>query len=90
MIDERDLAALDAKLMELMASRLCHDLASPVGAVMSGLELMQEFEDETADDALRLMGDSARIAARRLAFYRLAFGFAGNARNLTVGEARAG
>ncbi len=49
---------------------------------------MQEFEGETAEDALRLMGDSARIAARRLAFFRLAFGFAGNAAGQTLAEAR--
>ncbi|MBI1776602.1 MAG: hypothetical protein HYR63_14750 [Proteobacteria bacterium] len=76
-------------LGELLISRICHDLASPVGAVMSGLELIEEFEGETADDALRLMADSARIAARRMAFYRLAFGFAGNAANLSLAEARA-
>ena len=85
---ESDPLAVDTRLAELLASRLCHDLASPVGAVMSGLELMQEFEDETAEDALKLMGDSARIAACRLAFYRLAFGAAGNAASLVIGEAR--
>src|SRR5258708_1678422 len=73
---------------KLLVSRLSHDLASPVGAVMSGLELMQEFEGESAEDARRLMGDSARIAARRLAFFRLAFGFAGNAAGRPLAEAR--
>jgi histidine phosphotransferase ChpT len=71
-----------------LISRLCHDLASPVGAVVSGLELMAEFDGGAAEDALKLMGDSAQIAAHRLAFYRLAFGFAGNAANLGVGEVR--
>jgi histidine phosphotransferase ChpT len=88
MTSEREAYEFDMRLAELLVSRLCHDLASPVGAVMSGLELMEEFEGDTAGDALRLMGDSARIAARRLAFYRLTFGAAGNAEGVSVGEAR--
>jgi histidine phosphotransferase ChpT len=49
---------------------------------------MEEFDDDTAGDALKLIGDSARTAARRLAFFRLAFGSAGNAEGLTLGEIR--
>ena len=29
-----------AKLASLIASRICHDLISPVGAIANGLELM--------------------------------------------------
>lgn len=65
-------------LASLLCSRLCHDLLSPVGALNNGLELLA---DET-DPAMRarcmeLLGDSARVSANKLKFYRLAFGAGG-------------
>ena len=50
MMGQSEAPPFETRLAELLASRLCHDLASPVGAVLSGLELIEEFEDETADD----------------------------------------
>ena len=32
---------IDLRVAELMASRLCHDLVGPIGAVNNGLELME-------------------------------------------------
>lgn len=76
---------VDLRVLELMASRLCHDLVGPVGAVNNGLELLEEEMEEAAqagggmgDDALRLAMDSARRAAQALQFYRFAFGMAGS------------
>jgi len=37
---------IELRVAELLASRLCHDLISPVGAVNSGIELMTEFGDD--------------------------------------------
>ena len=34
---------LSPRVLELLASRICHDLVSPVGAVNNGVELMQEL-----------------------------------------------
>ena len=34
---------IELRVAELLASRLCHDLISPVGAVNSGIELMTQF-----------------------------------------------
>ena len=31
---------IDSVIMELMASRICHDLISPVGAVNNGVEFL--------------------------------------------------
>ncbi len=63
------------ELAALLASRLCHDLVGPIGAVHNGLEILA---DETDADmrrrAIELMDQSATEAARRLQFYRLAFG----------------
>jgi histidine phosphotransferase ChpT len=72
-IDALDLAAL-------LCSRLCHDLISPVGAIINGLEVMEEDKDEeTKTFALDLIKKSATQASAKLQFCRLAFGAAGSA-----------
>ena len=38
------LGALD--LAALLCSRVCHDLISPVGAIVNGLEVLEEDKDE--------------------------------------------
>lgn len=72
------LSALD--LAALLCSRVCHDVISPVGAIVNGLEVLEEEKDESmrafAEDLIR---KSARQASARLQFARLAFGAAGSA-----------
>jgi histidine phosphotransferase ChpT len=71
------LAPLD--LAALLCSRVCHDLISPVGAIVNGVEVLEEDEDEeTRTFALELIKKSARQASARLQFCRLAFGAAGS------------
>src|SRR5262249_23524962 len=61
-------------------SRVCHDLISPVGAIMNGLEVMEEGKDEeTSKFAMDLIKKSAKTASAKLQFCRLAFGAAGSA-----------
>lgn len=69
----------DLDFAALLVSRVCHDLVSPVGAVVNGLEVLEE-ETDTAmrADALRLVAASAEQAAARLQFARIAFGAAGS------------
>src|SRR6202051_3851488 len=72
------IGALD--LAALLCSRVCHDLISPVGAVVNGLEVLEEGKDEeTRTFALDLIKKSAHQASARLQFCRLAFGAAGSA-----------
>jgi histidine phosphotransferase ChpT len=72
-IDALDLAAL-------LCSRVCHDLISPVGAIVNGLEVLEEEKDEaTKEFALDLIKKSARTASAKLQFCRIAFGAAGSA-----------
>ena len=72
-LDGLDLAAL-------LCSRVCHDLISPVGAVVNGLEVLEESkDDETKTFAMDLIKRSAQTASARLQFCRLAFGAAGSA-----------
>lgn len=72
------IGALD--LAALLCSRVCHDLISPVGAIVNGIEVMEEDKDEeTKIFALDLIKKSARQASAKLQFCRLAFGAAGSA-----------
>jgi histidine phosphotransferase ChpT len=72
------LSALD--LAALLCSRVCHDLISPVGAIVNGLEVLEEDKDEeTKTFALDLIKKSAQQASAKLQFCRLAFGAAGSA-----------
>src|ERR1700730_7029136 len=67
-------------LAALLCSRVCHDLISPVGAVVNGLEVLEDDNDEeTKAFALDLIKKSAQKASARLQFCRLAFGAAGSA-----------
>jgi histidine phosphotransferase ChpT len=72
------LAPLD--LAALLCSRVCHDLISPVGAIVNGIEVLEEEKDEeTKQFALDLIKKSARTASAKLQFCRIAFGAAGSA-----------
>jgi len=65
-------------LASLLASRLCHDLLSPVGAMSNGLELLAEEKDpEMRKRCMELLEQSAKTSADKLKFFRLAFGAAG-------------
>ena len=71
-LDPLDLAAL-------LSSRVCHDVISPVGAIVNGLEVLEEEKDpEMRGHALALIKSSANEASSRLQFCRLAFGAAGS------------
>jgi histidine phosphotransferase ChpT len=72
-LDPLDLAAL-------LCSRVCHDVISPVGAIVNGLEMLEDEKDaEMRAFAIELIKKSARTASARLQFCRLAFGAAGSA-----------
>jgi histidine phosphotransferase ChpT len=69
---------LDPYVLELMASRICHDVISPVGAINNGLELLQEMGLESGNEAIGLIAKSAEQANRRLRLFRYAYGGAGS------------
>ncbi|MGD0189909.1 MAG: histidine phosphotransferase family protein [Rhizomicrobium sp.] len=70
----------DLEFAALLVSRVCHDLVSPVGAVVNGLEVLEDERDAAMRaDALKLVTSSAEMAASRLQFARIAFGAAGSA-----------
>jgi histidine phosphotransferase ChpT len=81
------LDALD--LGALLCSRVCHDVISPVGAIVNGLEVLADEKDEGMREfAHDLIRKSAVTASARLQFARLAFGAAGSAgSSIDLGDA---
>ena len=66
-------------LAALLCSRVCHDVISPVGAIINGLEVLDgEQDEEMRTIAMELIKKSATSAVARLQFCRLAFGAAGS------------
>lgn len=58
-----------------LAGRMCHDFISPAGAIISGLDLLEDpSAQDMRDDALALIADSARKLVALVAFDRVAFG----------------
>ena len=67
-LDPLDLAAL-------LCSRVCHDVISPVGAIVNGLEMLEDEKDaDMRSFAMDLIKKSAETASAKLQFCRLAFG----------------
>ena len=79
------------ELAALLCSRVCHDLISPVGAIVNGLEVLDDNpKPDDREFALDLIRKSAKTASARLQFCRLAFGAAGSAgAQIDLGDARA-
>ncbi|WP_298371582.1 histidine phosphotransferase family protein [Azospirillum sp.] len=42
---------VEVRILELLASKLCHDLVSPVGAIRNGLELIEEMREDAEEEA---------------------------------------
>ena len=72
----------DLRLARLLCTRLCHDLAGPVGSVNNGLELLADPAVEKLDDVIELIRGSASQAALRLRFLRAAYDVAGGKQTL--------
>lgn len=77
-------------LASLLASRLCHDLVNPVGALSTGLDVLDEDPDaDMQAHALRLVRESADKTIAMLTFARIAFGASGSwDGEIDLGEAR--
>lgn len=76
------------RLAELLCSRLCHDLISPLGAITNGLELISEGDKSVMDEAIAMIGSSARQGTARLSYFRLAFGAGGGELGVGFGTIR--
>lgn len=84
---------IELRAMDLLISRLCHDLISPAGAIVNGIELVEEFGGEVtggdmAGEAMALVARSARQLSARLSLFRVAFGIAGERDTFSAEECR--
>jgi histidine phosphotransferase ChpT len=72
----------------LLVSRVCHDLVGPLGAVVNGMEVLEDERDPAMrEEAIKLVTQSAEQALARIQFMRIAFGAAGSAgAELDLGE----
>jgi histidine phosphotransferase ChpT len=68
--------SISPRVIDLICSRICHDLISPVSAISNGIELISETDEGVGGDAFSLIADSAEVVASRLAVMRYAFGAA--------------
>ncbi len=69
-----------ANLAALLCARVCHDLVGPVGAMETGLDLLNDEDNaDMHEDAIELMKVGALQASAKLKFLRIAFGAGGSA-----------
>jgi len=67
-------------LSSLLCARICHDLISPIGALGTAVEILDDKDNvDMHEDALQLVRTASRQASAKLKFLRLAFGAAGSA-----------
>ena len=64
----------DAEITTILASRICHDLVSPIGAIVNGVDLVRELGGADVDAALAMISQSSDRASALLKYYRIAFG----------------
>jgi histidine phosphotransferase ChpT len=70
---------IDLRVLELLTSRLCHDLAGPIAAIGNGAELLDDDDPDFVRQAATLIGDSAGTASKRLQLFRYVYGFSAGA-----------
>lgn len=74
-------------LADLVASRLCHDLVNPLGAIGNGVELL-EMTGKADGPEVELIRDAVRAAEARIRLFRLAFGGAAPEQLTSLREAK--
>ena len=62
------------ELSEFLISRLCHDMAGPVGAINNGVELLKDPSPTYHAESIDLIEISAKEAVARLLYFRQAYG----------------
>ena len=76
---------IPTRASEILISKICHDLVSPVGAVNNGIEFLADMggADDGLQDGLGLIEHSARQAAGRLQLFRMCYGAGGSDAKVT-------
>lgn len=71
-----EIATAGPSLAAAVASRICHDVVSPLGAIANGVELLLLSAVERTPE-IDLIVQSMEAASARIRFFRLAFGAPG-------------
>lgn len=79
---------IDIRLLEMLSSKICHDLISPVGAINNGIELVEDIGGSVVNEAMKLISTSAQQAAKRLRLFRMAYGKSGAEQGVTLKDMR--
>lgn len=78
------------ELAAALAGKLCHDFISPSGAIVSGLDLLNDpTAQDMREDALALIADSADRLVAHVQFARVAFGGVTGAERFAADELNA-
>ena len=72
-------------LAALIASRICHDLISPIGAIGNGVELLA-MEPGGQSPEMALISESVANANARIRFFRISFGAASGDQRIARSE----
>lgn len=76
-----------SSLAALLCARICHDLISPVGALATAVEILDDDSNtDMHDDALDLVRNSSKQANAKLRFLRIALGAGGSAPGIIATE----
>jgi len=79
---------VDMRVMGLLCQHLLHAVASPLQAVISGIEMLEDDGDDMRDATMPLIEDGARRLTHRVMFYRKAYGQAGESELGDLAQAR--
>ncbi len=75
---------LAPRVIQLLVSRVCHDLVGGVSAINAGVELAGDAGGKVDGETLSLIDQSAKQVARRLSFFRFAFGLGGGSGDMVT------
>lgn len=79
---------LNARLAEMLCTRLCHDLTGPIGALANGAEFLADDDFSMQGQAVELISQSAEQAVNRLQFYRTAYGRVNNSGEAVLSDTK--
>lgn len=73
------------QLLDMIGSRICHDLISPLGAIGNGVELIAMNQTQNSPE-YELIAQSVENANARIRYFRIAFGSASHDQNILQSE----
>lgn len=76
----------DTKILELLASKICHDLISPVGAISNGIEILEDLGPNDSEEVTALISSSTTQANAKLKTLRMVYGLGGADETIRISD----